>query len=112
MDDFLHCHNYSLMSAGDWIKHSDCSWGQNDEFPALSLTVETGLMESDTNLASDAAGWLESDGNTNDIVLAVSIHEGIPKFVIKKILYLKGDAFGGIDHPGGNCAILAVLSVL
>lgn len=76
------------------------------------MTVETGLMESDTKLASDAAGWLESDGSTNDIVLAVSIHEGIPRFVIKKILYLKGVVFGGIDDPGGNCAILAVLPVL
>lgn len=50
----------------------------------LSPTLERGLTESDSKLACDAAGWLEYEDSTIDVVLTVSIQEDIPKFVIKK----------------------------
>lgn len=74
----------TTVTHGDWTKEADAAWGLSGQALHLTLVLETGVSESDAQLAMDARGWLESEQTTVQVAVTISVNRSVPRVCLKK----------------------------
>ncbi|KAE8372174.1 hypothetical protein BDV26DRAFT_274624 [Aspergillus bertholletiae] len=74
----------TTVRIGNWVKEADESWVLTTNNSPITTTLEIGLSESSQKLATDARGWLETNGTTVQVALTMAINRSRPQVVINR----------------------------